>query len=178
VNLSIEPATIADEAIIRSLQAEAISWLAKKGSDQWQPSSMRNPLRSAERGLVPSIERGEVYLVRDAGIGVVGTLTLDDYADQEFWTQDDKPESALYVHRMIVHRKSAGQDIGASMLDWAALRAAATGREWLRLDAWTTNQALHAYYERHGFARVRVVDLGHRGSGALFQRRTTAQGTR
>ena len=57
------------------------------------------------------------------------------------------------------------------MLDWAADLAAGRGLTWLRLDAWRTSDRLHAYYRRHGFTHMRTVDLPHRGSGAIFQRR-------
>jgi hypothetical protein len=43
----------------------------------------------------------------------------------------------------------------------------------LRLDAWRTNEALHAYYRKAGFQHVRTVEYPHRGSGALFQRATS-----
>lgn len=49
-------------------------------------------------------------------------------------------------------------------------RAAEEGAEWVRLDAWRTNTALHAYYLRHGFEHLRTVERAHRNSGALFQR--------
>jgi GNAT superfamily N-acetyltransferase len=102
----------------------------------------------------------------------IGTITVDDHADPEFWTEADEPDKALYVHRMATSRAAAGQDIGAVMLDWATKRAAQQGKAWLRLDAWKTNPGLHRYYERQGFTLVRLVDLEHRKSGALFQRPT------
>jgi GNAT superfamily N-acetyltransferase len=72
---------------------------------------------------------------------------------------------------MVVDRLAAGQGVGGQLLDWAERLAASRGCTWLRLDAWRTNAPLHAYYQRQGFDPVRVVDLSHRGSGALFQRR-------
>lgn len=170
MNVTIEQATPGDELAIRQLQAEAIAWLAEKGTDQWQPGAPRNPRRDDDRGLSPALNRGEVYVVRDESNEVIGTLTLDGYADPEFWTEADDPASALYIHRMIVSRAAAGRDVGAAMLEWAAQETARRGRQKLRLDAWRTNESLHRYYERHGFAAVRVVDLSHRGSGALFER--------
>jgi GNAT superfamily N-acetyltransferase len=151
------------------LQDEAIAWLATKGTDQWQPTAPRNPHRTADRALAPSIERGEVYLVRKNG-EVAATFTLDDYADPEFWTEDDDPSSALYVHRMVASRAAAGAGIGAAILDWCAAEARRRGKRWLRLDAWRTNKSLHTYYKRHGFTPVRDINLSHRGSGSLFQR--------
>lgn len=79
----------------------------------------------------------------------------------------DKP----YVHRMAVSRRAAG-GIGGAILDWAGAHAAAQGKQWLRLDAWKDNEGLHRYYKTVGFTLVRIVDLPHGRSGALFQRHT------
>jgi ribosomal protein S18 acetylase RimI-like enzyme len=76
------------------------------------------------------------------------------------------------VHRMAVSRKAAGANVGQVMLDWATKRAAAASKRWLRLDAWKDNVGLHSYYERTGFQLVRIVNLPHRRSGALYQRPT------
>lgn len=97
-------------------------------------------------------------------------VTVDGFADPEFWSADDSPDDALYVHRMVVDRNYAGKHIGKALLDWATNLAIAQGKAWLRLDAWATNTALHNYYERQGFSLVRIVSYEHRGSGALFQR--------
>lgn len=56
------------------------------------------------------------------------------------------------------------------MLAWAARRATRAGKPLLRLDAWKSNPGLHRYYLSQGFQLVRVVDLPHRRSGALFER--------
>jgi ribosomal protein S18 acetylase RimI-like enzyme len=95
---------------------------------------------------------------------------VDEHADPEFWTPDDRPEAALYVHRMAVSRSVAGAGAGGEMLDWAARRAAQADKKLLRLDAWKTNAGLHGYYRGQGFKMVRLVDLPHRQSGALFER--------
>jgi ribosomal protein S18 acetylase RimI-like enzyme len=97
-------------------------------------------------------------------------ITVDDYADPEFWTAEDWPDSALYLHRMVVDRSAAGQNVGERLLDLAQDLAEASGKQWLRLDAWRTNTPLHSYYQQQGFNIVRIVSLSHRGSGALFQR--------
>jgi GNAT superfamily N-acetyltransferase len=171
--LSFELAKPSDLDLMRGLQREAVAWLAVIGSDQWQPASMARVAHGRDdgRSLEAGIERREVVLAMADGV-VVGMLTVDDYADPEFWTPADRPETALYVHRMVVTRRAAGRDIGGVMIDWAADLAAGRGLAWLRLDAWRTNLRLHAYYLRHGFTLVRTVDLPHRGSGALFQRST------
>ena len=47
-------------------------------------------------------------------------------------------------------------------------RAYDSGLTWLRLNAWTTNPALHRFYRSRGFQHVRTVAT--RISGARFQR--------
>jgi GNAT superfamily N-acetyltransferase len=148
---------------VAAMWTEAGQWLATIGSDQWQ-----YPARTERIGA--SIAAGdECWLVEDAG-GLVATLTLDGHADPEFWRPADDPGAALYVHRMVVRRAAAGAGLGSALLDWAGARAERAGRAWLRLDAWRTNARLRSYYERQGFALVRVVELAHRRSGALYQR--------
>jgi hypothetical protein len=43
-------------------------------------------------------------------------------------------------------------------------------RPLIRLNCWSTNTRLHAYYIAHGFKHVRTADVPGRMSGALFQR--------
>ena len=62
----------------------------------------------------------------------------------------------------------SGTGLGSELLDWAAGRVYDAGLLWLRLDAWTTNTALHTYYLDLGFEHVRTVAT--RVSGACFQR--------
>lgn len=153
----------ADEVdAVADMWAEAGRWLATIGSDQWQYPARR------ER-IATSIAAGQCWLL-DCGETTLATVTLDGHADPEFWTPADEPGRALYVHRMVVRRQAAGAGLGAALLDWAGAQAEAAGRAWLRLDAWRTNEALRRYYEAQGFTLVRVVDLPHRRSGALYQR--------
>ena len=62
----------------------------------------------------------------------------------------------------------AGADLGGELLDWASGRTWGAGLTWLRLDAWTSNPRLHAYYVGRDFRHVRTVES--RVSGACFQR--------
>ncbi|GAA1413727.1 hypothetical protein GCM10009639_67260 [Kitasatospora putterlickiae] len=160
--LEMRAATPDELPLVEELLTGAGAWLASLGSDQWQFPPRR------ER-LLDSMSRGECFIAFRDG-SPVGTLTVDDQADPEFWQADDEPEMALYVHRMATARAAAGQAVGAQMLDWAAARAAAAGKASLRLDAWKTNPGLHRYYLGQGFILVRIVDLPHRQSGALFER--------
>ncbi|MFD1658110.1 GNAT family N-acetyltransferase [Streptomyces caeni] len=159
-DLHIRPGRPDELGVVEGLLSGASAWLASRGIDQWQYPPHRDRIMTA-------LERGVCFLAFEDG-EPIATMQVDDFADPEFWTPDDDPGAALYLHRMAVSRSAAG--VGVRLLDWAAERAAAQGKRWLRLDAWKDNEGLHRYYKAAGFTLVRIVDLPHRRSGALFQR--------
>lgn len=154
----------ADELdVVVDLWEEVRAWFAAQGIDQWQYPPRLATIRA-------NIAAGDECWILEREGHTVGTVTLDENADPEFWVAGDAPGDALYVHRMIVRREFAGAEIGSAVMDWASKRARAAGKNWLRLDAWRTNPRLQRYYADHGFELVRTVELTHRRSGALFQR--------
>jgi GNAT superfamily N-acetyltransferase len=170
MTLTIRRATSADIDAVLALVIQAAQWLADRGSDQWQYTEERHRLSIAR-----TTARGEVWIVKDPNGTAVATITINGYADPEFWSTADDPADALYVHRMAVTRTARGREIGSALLDWASRQAVDAGKKWLRLDAWACNTALHDYYLQRGFQNVRTLHLAHRGSGALFQRPATTQ---
>lgn len=164
--LIIRPAIAGEAEIIAAMWSETAKWLHSRGIDQWQyPANLEKISRD--------IERGSAHVVLD-GADHLGTITVDGSADPEFWIPGDDPNDALYAHRVITRPAVRGISLGSAMLDWASRQAEKAGKHWLRVDAWKTNAALGSYYESQGFERVRTVDLPHRRSGALFQRRAGA----
>ncbi|MEW2315210.1 GNAT family N-acetyltransferase [Streptomyces bauhiniae] len=161
-NLSIRPARPDELGTVETLLRGASSWLASRGIDQWQYPPHRDRIMAA-------LEQGVCFLAFEDE-EPIATIQVDEFADPEFWTPDDDPNDALYVHRMAISREAAGGGIGGRLLDWAADRAAWQGKGWLRLDAWKDNEGLHRYYKGAGFTLLRIVNLPHRRSGALFQR--------
>ncbi|MEU5108210.1 GNAT family N-acetyltransferase [Streptomyces sp. NPDC021354] len=160
--LTIRPAREAELEAVTALWDQAATWLKHRGIDQWQ-----YPAREAR--IAENIAAGECFLVVDEEVAVA-TITLDQVADSDFWTEKEASEPALYVHRMVVRRDVSGYELGSAMLDWASERAQAQGLEWLRLDAWKENGELRDYYASRGFEHVRTVEAHGRFSGALFQR--------
>ncbi|MFC6084421.1 GNAT family N-acetyltransferase [Sphaerisporangium aureirubrum] len=166
-SLTLRTATPADLSGVLRLLADTAGWLHGRGIRQWPAAGF--PAARIE----PLIASQTLYVLDGAdGDGLVpaATLALDDHADPEFWTRGDRPETAFYVHKLAVGRAFAGLGLGETLLDWAALRVAAAGRSWLRLDCSKDNPGLQGYYRGLGFRHVRTVDLPHRASGALFQR--------
>jgi ribosomal protein S18 acetylase RimI-like enzyme len=173
-SLTLRNATFDDLPGVLTLLAETAGWLNGRGIRQWPDGGF--PAARIE----PLIEEGTLYVLDDdeEGLGGSGerlsapaaTLALDDHADPEFWRRGDHPETGLYVHKLAVKRAVSGRGLGGTLLDWATLRVAASGRRWLRLDCSKDNPGLQGYYRKIGFRHVRTVDLPHRASGALFQR--------
>ncbi len=128
---------------VLSILDGAARWLASRGVEQWGPGS---PPR---RRIVDRIERGEVYLFRVDG-WPVGTLVLQ-WSDEETW--GDVADDAGYIHGLAIRRDQAGKGLGRELLRWAEDRAAAVGKEYLRLDCGAENRVLNAYYEQAGFRR-------------------------
>ncbi|MFC8709983.1 GNAT family N-acetyltransferase [Streptomyces sp. NPDC057197] len=174
--MRICPAQPNDLAKLLAFRQEAAAWLSRLGTDQWQRSYPADK-------LLATIEAGEVFMVRDGDV-TAATITLTSKAEEGLWTAEELREPALFINKLTVARTHAGRNLGGRLLDWAGDRGFRAGAQWLRLDAWTTNTGLQAYYLRNGFQHVRTVlqgtavNGGPRVSGWLAQRRTgpTAHG--
>lgn len=164
-------ARVSDIDTIMSWRRERVAWLGGRGEDQW---SIPLP-RSA---VAATVLAGQTWLVWD-NQEPLATVTLTAYVDvdglwkpdrdpEALWYPEDDPADALYVAKMMIPLVYAGRGLGGEMLDWAGGRAYDAGLTWLRLDAWTTNPRLHAYYVGQGFEHVRTIES--RVSGACFQR--------
>ncbi|MEW1760435.1 GNAT family N-acetyltransferase [Streptomyces cyaneofuscatus] len=142
----------ADIPRLLQFRTDAARWLNAQGSDQWStpyPPELLND----------SVSAGEVYLFHPTPQAApVATVTLDQKAEPVLWTEKERSEKALYVHKLTLAHPGSGDGLGARILDWCGDQAAREGAKWLRLDAWTTNTRLHAYYERLGFTHLRTVD--------------------
>ncbi|MER7965332.1 GNAT family N-acetyltransferase [Streptomyces ardesiacus] len=168
--MKITPAQPGDVTKLLAFRQEAAAWLSRLGTDQWQ-----RPYPADK--LLETINAGTVFMVQDDGV-TAATITLTPEAEAGLWSEQELTEPSLYINKLTVARTHAGQNVGGRLLDWAGDRAYRAGAKWLRLDAWTTNEGLQAYYQRQGFEHVRTVleggavNGGPRVSGWLAQRPT------
>ena len=171
------PATTEDLGEVCRLFRETARWLRRtKHTDQWsRPWPNRDQHRERMRN---DLLDGKTWLVWDDAT-VAGTVTLDTEepraADgKPVWPAHNRHGLAVYVRRVIVRRRYAHLGIGAALLDWAAEAAKRDhGATRIRVDVWTTNRALHTYYEQLNFTRCPPPDPGDRidyPSQALFER--------
>jgi GNAT superfamily N-acetyltransferase len=176
--------TQGDLDAVSGLVQGAASWLrTSKNTDQWtNPWPDRS--RHRERMLNDLLE-GKTWLVWD-GDTAAATITIDtdeprDLNEQPVWPPHERRQPMLYVRRVVVARDYAGYGLGAALLDWAANVAQRDHKaELIRIDVWTTNLELHAYYERQGFIRrpgrdpAELIDYP---SQALFEREAGISGS-
>jgi GNAT superfamily N-acetyltransferase len=166
---------------VSGLVREAAEWLrTSKNTDQWaEPWPDR--IRQRERMLI----KGRTWLVWD-GETAAATITVDtdgpvDLNEQPVWPKHARHRSALYMRRIVVARAYAGCGLGAALLDWAAHVAKRDHQAALiRIDVWTTNLELHAYFERQRFVRMQGWDpasLPDYPSHALFERDVDVPGS-
>jgi GNAT superfamily N-acetyltransferase len=169
---TIRPATASDITAIFGLIGKAAQWLqASKGTDQWA-RPWPNQADRDER-IAQGIEHGLTWIAESNG-SLLGTITYRQQGRDTLWTPEELSDPAVYVSRLIVGREHAGQGIGAALIDWAGLRGIREWQaNWLRVDVWTTNTALHGYYKEQRFTHLRTVPFETEWeypSAALFQK--------
>jgi ribosomal protein S18 acetylase RimI-like enzyme len=155
-----------DVDLIYRWRAEVVDWLATRPgprTDQW---SYPYPRRNVERW----VERGETYMASlYPGGDPVATITSSTDGDPNLWTPEERAVPARYVSKLTVARDQTGREIGAGLVAWARTDAARAGAEVVRIDVWSTNEPLHAYYRGLGFEYRRTVAGVWPPSGALFE---------
>lgn len=161
----IRPARPQDIDLIIGWRAERAQWLASLGQDQWGNAGLNADAFAAR--VAASIQAGETWISEKDGTPV-GTIAVDNWTDPELWTPDEI-STALFIHRLISPLSSAGLNVAGPLIDHAEGLAIQQSKAWLRLDAWTNNQFLHAFWIRQGFRHVRTY--AQAASGALFERR-------
>lgn len=170
-------ATPGDLNAVRWLVHQAAEWLIRsKGTDQWAKPW---PTREArDQRLLAGIRHRRTWIVWDDDVPAA-TVTIATRPELAVWSRPDREcdlsHPAVYAHRLITARNYAGQGLGADLIDWAGLRGQRLfGAKWIRIDVWTSNMALHAYYKKRGFKRCgSCADPGY-PSGALFQKPVSA----
>lgn len=169
---------------VRELVREAAEWLrTSKDTDQW--ATPWPDLAGHVERIRNDLLKGKTWLVWD-GMTTAATITVDTQGplalnEQPVWPADKSRVPALYVRRVIVRRRYAGLGLGGALLDWAEdLARRDYEAALIRIDVWTTNLDLHAYYKRQRFTPCDGRDsweLADYPSRALFERRTDRSGS-
>lgn len=150
---------------IADLIVERTSWLASIGTDQWSTRDQR-------QSFMRAFSAGHVWAVESAE-NIVGTFSLTTDRPDHL-PHEDPPVKAMYLYKMSTLRAASGQGIGRRMVQASADIAQRQRLTVVRWDAWTTNRALHAYYDAMpGVRRIGRLDTWI--SGQLFELAVPAQ---
>jgi ribosomal protein S18 acetylase RimI-like enzyme len=174
--LLVRPAGLDDMPTILNLINEAAAWLRTKDTDQWQRPWPN--LKARDNRVANGLRQKRTWLAADHTGTPVATITCRRYPNQKLWSRAEQLDRAVYVSRLIVARRNAGLGIGEALIDWAGKRAQEEWEaDWIRIDVWTTNNALRDYYEKRGFDFCREVEFAASApwderypSAALFQK--------
>jgi GNAT superfamily N-acetyltransferase len=141
--LVVRQATPVDaDAIVETL-SEAARWVEElDGTIMWIEGELEQERVKAETAA-------GMFVVAEIDGRVAGAMRFQ-LEDRLFWPDLDDASSA-FVHRLAVRRAFAAQGISTALLGWAADRARALGRRYLRLDCDAERLRLRALYERFGF---------------------------
>jgi len=182
--LALRLGTPGDLEQVRGLVREAATWLrTSKDTDQWA-NPWPDQVGQGER-ILSDLLKGKTWLLWD-GVIAAATITVDteepvDLDERPVWPAHKRCEPALYIRRVVVSRRYAGRGLGAALLDWAAY---VSRRDYdavpIRIDVWTTNLELHAYYKGQRFMRCAGRDpreLTNYPSQALFEREVEQPGS-
>ena len=167
---TLRRATERDHLDIIRLIDQAAEWLRTKNTDQWAQPWPSEEDRSHR--IRRDLQAGKTWIAAGGGTPIA-TVTADD-EDNPVWPKEARRDPSVYVCRLVVSRAYTGRGLGAGLLDWVGLSARARyGALWVRADVWTTNHALHAYYERQGFERCEFsAEVDGYPAAALFQKAT------
>jgi len=151
--LTIVPAQSDDLARYLDLLEGVAAWLETRGIRQWP----RGIFRGSSDYYEQSIKQQEVQLafIGDELVGTLRVLLREPIVWPEI-VEDD----AIYVYNLAVKRARAESGLGGRMLEWACTRAAALGRQYVRLDCVTNNDFLRDYYARAGFEERGEIEAG------------------
>ncbi|WUH96986.1 GNAT family N-acetyltransferase [Spirillospora sp. NBC_00431] len=157
--------------VVLGLIDHAAGWLrAEKNTTQWA-RPWPSPDDRRKRVYEALLDRETWLLFHEER--AIGTVSIRLIGHEELWTPEERDIEAVYLHRLVIHRDFAGGGLGAELIDWAGRKGASRQRDTrlIRIDVWTDNDELHAYYRRQGFRDVAIRTTSDRTpSGALFEK--------
>jgi len=140
--ISVRAATVADTHDIQDMLVEAARWVDALGVVMWEESEL------ADEQIASEVVAGQFVIAECSG-KAAGALRFQ-VEDLLFWP-DIPQEDSAFVHRLVVSRAFRGRGVSTALLQWAADRAGALGKRYLRLDCDEDRPKLRSLYERFGF---------------------------
>ena len=151
--LRVDAATSGHLAETRQVYEHARAIQRRQGSMVWPEFS--------DAAILAEINAEHLFRVVD-GKTVVGIFSVA-YEDEAIWGEHERG-AHIYLHRIARAAGSGDARLVDTVLAWAHAECRRRGRAGLRIDTWSDNAALIAYYQRLGFDVVghRRIDVNPR----------------
>lgn len=147
--MRIEPATPEDLPAVRAAYADGRAIQREQGSPVWP--------EFADEAILYEVAAGRLYRVMD-GDTIAGVFSIG-CEDAAIWGEYERGEH-IYLHRIARAAEYRGRGLMDAVLGWATAECARRERAGLRMDTWSSNAALIAYYQHLGFGLVGRRRLG------------------
>lgn len=70
------------------------------------------------------------------------------------WPEYARGARAIEIKQFYTAPDRAGQGIGAALMDWSLVQAAAEGADEIQLSVWSENDGAQRFYARYGFEKI------------------------
>lgn len=150
ITYSVEHTTPDDMDFVGWLYDEAILYQKKNKYVSWEDMDRAYLQREIENKL-------HYKIVQNSTIICVFSVA---FSDPVIWRHMDQGRS-VYLHRVVVNPRFKGQKQFAKVLQWALDYSAKNGLDSIRMDTWTANPAIIAFYKKYGFRFIEEFKTGN-----------------
>lgn len=128
-----------------SILISASQWLKNNNQEMWRIDELTPDILLKKNNI------SEMFIgyVGDEPAGTIIVQKKDDL----FWPENFN-DDALYIHKLAVDRKFAGQGVSQLLIDWVKSEAGRLGKDYIRLDCATDRFKLRMLYEAEGFKHI------------------------
>ena len=140
--ITVRQALAGDAAVVQDMLEEASRWVDALGVVMWDEEELAP-------GRVESETAAGLFFIAEVNGEAAGAVRFQ-FEDELFWPDLIDHDSA-FIHRLVVRRRYQGIGVSTTLMQWAASRAKAMGKRYLRLDTDASRPKLRQLYERFGF---------------------------
>jgi len=150
-----------DVELFAAMLREAAAWLKQQGMEMWTPEQL------AAEQLLKQNAVHEMFIGYANGEPAAAMILQE--TDRMIWPEAANDSDSLYLHKLCVRRVWAKTGCSTAMIEWAKGEVRRRNKTFLRLDCAADRPKLCAFYERHGFRKVREKLILQKYPTALFE---------
>ena len=157
----VRPVKEDEVGLFASILREGAEWLQQQGQEMWTPDQL-----TVER-LLKQNAIHEMFIGYANGEPAAAMIIQE--TDRMMWPEQSNDPDSLYLHKLCVRRAWAKTGCSTAMIEWAKEEVRRRNKTFLRLDCAADRPKLCAFYERHGFRKVKERLILQKYPTALFE---------